>query len=931
MPTGSSPTATGSLVLAIDQGTTNTKALLVDSWSGAVLSTGSAAVAVAHPARGWVEQDAAQLWSSTLTAATRCLDAVPDLTPVAVGVTNQRESAVAWSRASGAPLGPVLGWQDARTAEVCRDLVVAGAGPEVRRLTGLSLDPMFSAPKMRWLLDAAVSARRAIRATSASGRSTRGWCGTSPAERSSRRRPATPPGRCCSTWTALDWAPALLDLFGVCRRRRCPRCAPPTPASASQPRDARPAGRSGRRGDGRLPRRALPARVHEPGHRQGDLRHGFVGHDALPGPDAAPEGIATTLAWLTDRPTFAREGNILASGSALDWMASTLGAPADEPGGASCPGSRRRCRTQRACASSRRSPASARRTGTGGRPACSPGSRAARPAPTSPEPRWRPSPTRSPTSSRQIETRPGPRIDVLHADGGATASRQLMQTQADLLGRPSRGGRLRGVGARRRAPRGPSPHPRPRPPAARGRRRRRSRSRLPVGRRRPTARRRGWRDAVDRSRGRAVAADLDPGRPPSTTRRSPRPPTSLDQEAPWHSPPANARRPFWRRTGTVGGAGGVWSSAPSPPPPGWSRPTTRPWRPRAARLQRRGVRRREYESEVVPAIEARTRWTSSSCYRDRGRPGRRGGAVRAPQRETSPYAYPVSGTGVAGEVRGTLLPLTIEGLPPGVEVVLQIGPAINGTALRDATGLIGFDDFLNQIEYADAATELNNQVKEEVLAGFDAAAAEGKAVSFTGAFAYGSNTALLQVTPGRARGAPRDAPTPRWRVHDGVVMRARDITKVYGGTHALRGRRLRRPRRRGDRAVRRERRRQVDADEDPRRRRDADHRRARARTASRVVLALPGRGGRPRGRDHPPGAQPLPQPSGHRQPVHGPRARPARRSSSTTRAQRRTAAELLDAARGAASTRARRRRRPAARPAAGRRDRPRASPWTRGC
>jgi len=80
-------------------------------------------------------------------------------------------------------------------------------------------------------------------------------------------------------------------------------------------------------------------------------------------------------------------------------------------------------------------------------------------------------------------------------------------------------------------------------------------------------------------------------------------------------------------------------------------------------------------------------------------------------------------------------------------VMLQIGPAINGTALRDATGLVDFNDFLNQIEYANAATELNNKVKSDVLADFDPAAAEGKTVRFVGAFAYGSNPAVLQVTP----------------------------------------------------------------------------------------------------------------------------------------------------------------------------------------
>src|SRR5215213_737363 len=139
------PAADGrSLVLAIDQVTTNTKALLVDGATGAVRASGSSPVGISFPAPAWVEQDAAQLWSATQLAIAACLAAVPGVTPAAVAVSNQRESVVAWSRSTGAPLGPVLGWQDARTAELCQALVSAGAGAEVRSRTGLSLDPMYS-------------------------------------------------------------------------------------------------------------------------------------------------------------------------------------------------------------------------------------------------------------------------------------------------------------------------------------------------------------------------------------------------------------------------------------------------------------------------------------------------------------------------------------------------------------------------------------------------------------------------------------------------------------------------------------------------------------------------------------------------------------------------------------------------------------------
>jgi predicted lipoprotein len=154
-----------------------------------------------------------------------------------------------------------------------------------------------------------------------------------------------------------------------------------------------------------------------------------------------------------------------------------------------------------------------------------------------------------------------------------------------------------------------------------------------------------------------------------------------------------------------------------------------------------------YESEVVPTITDNAVEITELLPQVIDDPDAAGEQYGHRAGVSSPYAYPVSGEGVAGKVDGTLLPLTIDGLPDDVQVMLQIGPAINGTALRDATGLVDFNDFLNQIEYANAATELNNKVKSDVLADFDAAAAEGKTVRFVGAFAYGSNPAVIQVTP----------------------------------------------------------------------------------------------------------------------------------------------------------------------------------------
>ncbi len=112
---------------------------------------------------------------------------------------------------------------------------------------------------------------------------------------------------------------------------------------------------------------------------------------------------------------------------------------------------------------------------------------------------------------------------------------------------------------------------------------------------------------------------------------------------------------------------------------------------------------------------------------------------------TSPYTFPVTVTGTAGQAQNGLLPIDVPGLPQGTRVSVQIGPAINGTALRDATGEISFNDFVNQVDYANVATELNNITKTEVLAGLDPAALEGKQVTVTGATAP-LNPQLMTIT-----------------------------------------------------------------------------------------------------------------------------------------------------------------------------------------
>jgi predicted lipoprotein len=112
----------------------------------------------------------------------------------------------------------------------------------------------------------------------------------------------------------------------------------------------------------------------------------------------------------------------------------------------------------------------------------------------------------------------------------------------------------------------------------------------------------------------------------------------------------------------------------------------------------------------------------------------------------SPYSYSASGAGVAGTPEGGLLPVKVKGVPGDARVSLQIGPAINGTAIRDAVGFIEFGQFTNQVEYAASATGLNDQVKKQVLKGIDPASLDGKRVSFVGALSP-LTPQVITITP----------------------------------------------------------------------------------------------------------------------------------------------------------------------------------------
>ena len=316
------------LILAVDQGTSSTKCLLVDD-AGAIVARGSAPVGERHPQPGWVEQDANEIWISVRQAVAACLDGQPTKDLVSVGFSTQRESAVVWDRRSGEPLSPVLSWQDQRTAAICETLRAAGAGRLVRERSGLPIDPMFSAAKAKWLLDTLDAGRARARDGAI-------VVGTVDAFLMSRfgGEPVIEAGNASRTQLLntrrAAWDPDLLELFHV------PVQALPRVISSTGPfpqvRGLAPIP------DG-VPVHAVLGDSHAALFAHGALSPGTVkatfgtGSSVMglvDSPEALDPGLCLTIAWSLERPAFAAEGNIRASGSTLRWVAEILNVSVDE-------------------------------------------------------------------------------------------------------------------------------------------------------------------------------------------------------------------------------------------------------------------------------------------------------------------------------------------------------------------------------------------------------------------------------------------------------------------------------------------------------------------------------------------------------------------------------------------------------------------------
>jgi len=313
-------------VLAIDAGTTGVTALVV-SEAGQVVCRGYREFAQLFPRPGWVEHEPEDIWTASLAACRQALEAAPH-PPTAVGVTNQRETAVLWDRGSlRAPRTAVV-WQDRRTAAVCDRLRAAGHEPRVADLTGLRLDPYFTATKLAWLAEHDEPAWAGVRA----GRTAVGTVDSYIVARlTGGARHVTDPSNASRTLlydlSAGRWSDELCELFSV-PRGALPEVVPSSGALG----ETDPAAFLGLRlpvagiaGDQQA---ALFGQAcYQPGQSKCTYGTGsFVLANTGGTPVRSAAGLLSTVAWdIGGGPVYALEGAIFVTGAAVQWLRDGLG------------------------------------------------------------------------------------------------------------------------------------------------------------------------------------------------------------------------------------------------------------------------------------------------------------------------------------------------------------------------------------------------------------------------------------------------------------------------------------------------------------------------------------------------------------------------------------------------------------------------------
>jgi glycerol kinase len=304
-------------ILALDAGTTNVKAILIDRQAN-VLARSSVPLSIDYPRSGWVEQSAVAIWEAAQKVLAGCLAQGVEHEVVGLGISNQRETVVAWNRDTGEALAPCIVWQCRRSSEICQAVRQKGLEASIRAKTGLQVDPLFPSSKIQWLLEN----RPDIRKLAEEGKVCLGtvdawlvWNLTN------GKRFVTDFSNASRTQLFNiglgAWDPELLALFGV------PASALPEAVASNE-----------LLGDAVLPaNKPIPVCG-----ILGDSHAALLGHGVLEKgkvkatygtgsslmtlcdrPESSEKGLSSTIAWKFEKIQYAYEGNITVTGSGLTW------------------------------------------------------------------------------------------------------------------------------------------------------------------------------------------------------------------------------------------------------------------------------------------------------------------------------------------------------------------------------------------------------------------------------------------------------------------------------------------------------------------------------------------------------------------------------------------------------------------------------------
>ena len=324
------PDRSTDIVISLDCGTTGVRSFAVDA-SGKPLGYKYSEFTQHFPQPGWVEHDAMEIWNAVQRTLAELLASLPDRVHVAaIGITNQRETVVAWDRSTGLPMARAIVWQDRRTAHVCDALASQGHLDTVRARTGLVLDPYFSGTKFRWLLDNGVSMSQNLLMGTIDD-----WILWNLTGGPDGGEHATDPSNASRTLlydiTNRAWSPELADLFGV-PLTVLPEVRPSSGRFGTVHRSVVGGGLTGTPVSGILGdqqsalfgQACLSTGMAKNTYGTGSFLLMNVGRVCPP----PSEGLLTTVAWdLGDNGGFAYalEGAVFVTGAAIQWLRDGLG------------------------------------------------------------------------------------------------------------------------------------------------------------------------------------------------------------------------------------------------------------------------------------------------------------------------------------------------------------------------------------------------------------------------------------------------------------------------------------------------------------------------------------------------------------------------------------------------------------------------------